>query len=120
MFGYGASAINPYLVNEIILNQAKEVLISISSEKAIENFNKAIAKGIVKVMNKIGISTLHSYRGAKIYEALGLSQKVIDRFFCNTATRIEGIGLYEIEKEINSRHTKAYIHESNLGLPLEI
>ena len=120
LFGYGASAINPYMVNEIILNQVKESIISITAEKAVENFNKAIAKGIVKVMNKIGISTLHSYRGAQIYEALGLSQKVIDRFFCNTATRIEGIGLYEIEKEINSRHTKAYIHESNLGLPLEI
>ena len=71
-------------------------------------------------MNKIGISTLHSYRGAQIFEALGLSQKLIDRFFVNTATRIEGIGLYEIEKEINARHTKAYAHESNLGLPLEI
>jgi len=120
LFGYGASAINPYMINEIIFNQAKESVINIPAEKAIENFNKAIAKGIVKVMNKIGISTLHSYRGAQIFEALGLSQKVIDRFFCNTATRIEGIGLYEIEKEINSRHTKAYIHESNLGLPLEI
>ncbi|MDG1710863.1 MAG: glutamate synthase large subunit [Flavobacteriaceae bacterium] len=120
LFGYGASAINPYMVNEIILNQVKEGIISITAEKAVENFNKAIAKGIVKVMNKIGISTLHSYRGAQIYEALGLSQKIIDRFFCNTATRIEGIGLYEIEKEINGRHTKAYIHESNLGLPLEI
>ena len=71
-------------------------------------------------MNKIGISTLHSYRGAQIFEALGLSQKVIDRFFCNTATRIEGIGLYEIEREISIRHSKAYLHESNLGLPLEI
>ena len=91
-----------------------------TAEVGIQNFNQAIAKGIVKVMNKIGISTLHSYRGAQIFEALGLSQKLIDRFFVNTATRIEGIGLYEIEKEINARHTKAYIHESNLGLPLEI
>jgi glutamate synthase (ferredoxin) len=71
-------------------------------------------------MNKIGISTLHSYRGSQIFEALGLSEKFINRFFCNTATRIEGIGLYEIEKEINSRHSRAYVHESNLGLPLEI
>ena len=71
-------------------------------------------------MNKIGISTLHSYRGGQIYEALGLSKKLIDRFFCNTPTRIEGINLYEIEKEISKRHTKAYIHESKLGLPLEI
>ena len=120
LFGYGASAINPYMINEIIIHQSEEGIIKVTAEVGIENFNKAIEKGIVKVMNKIGISTLHSYRGAQIFEALGLSQKLIDRFFVNTATRIEGIGLYEIEKEINLRHTKAYIHESNLGLPLEI
>ena len=120
LFGYGASAINPYMINEIIIHQAAEGTIEVTAEVGIHNFNQAIAKGIVKVMNKIGISTLHSYRGAQIFEALGLSQKLIDRFFVNTATRIEGIGLYEIEKEINARHTKAYIHESNLGLPLEI
>ncbi len=120
LFGYGASAINPYLVNEIIIHQASEGNIELETNEAIENFNKAIAKGIIKVMNKIGISTLHSYRGSQIFEALGLSEKFIDRFFCNTATRIEGIGLYEIEKEINNRHSKAYVHESNLRLPLEI
>ena len=120
LFGYGASAINPYMINEIIIHQAAKGIIKVTAEVGIENFNVAIEKGIVKVMNKIGISTLHSYRGAQIFEALGLSQKLIDRFFVNTATRIEGIGLYEIEKEINLRHTKAYIHESNLGLPLEI
>jgi glutamate synthase (ferredoxin) len=120
LFGYGASAINPYMVNEIIVHQTEQGTIALDADKAIENFNKAIAKGIVKVMNKIGISTLHSYRGAQIYEALGLSKNLIDRFFSNTATRIEGIGLYEIEKEISKRHTKAYIHESKLGLPLEI
>ena len=120
LFGYGASAINPYMVNEIIIHQVNTGVINLTAEKAIANFNKAIATGIVKVMNKIGISTLHSYRGAQIFEALGLSKKFINRFFCNTATRIEGIGLYEIEKEIAARHNKAYLHESNLGLPLEI
>jgi glutamate synthase (ferredoxin) len=120
LFGYGASAINPYMVNEIIIHQTQEGIIALEADKAIENFNIAIAKGIVKVMNKIGISTLHSYRGAQIYEALGLSQNLIDRFFSKTATRIEGIGLYEIEKEISKRHSKAYLHESKLGLPLEI
>jgi glutamate synthase (ferredoxin) len=121
LFGYGASAINPYMVNEIISHQVKnKVIQNVSVEKGIDNFNKAIAKGIIKVMNKIGISTLNSYRGAQIFEALGLSQKFIDNFFTNTPTRIQGIGLYEIEKEINKRHTKAYIHESNIGLPLEI
>ena len=118
LFGYGASAINPYLVNEIISYQSKKDNLIESPEKAIDNFNKAIAKGIIKVMNKIGISTLHSYRGAQINEALGLSKKLIDKFFSNTPTRIEGIGLYEIEKETSKRHSKAYIHESNLGLSL--
>ena len=120
LFGYGASAVNPYLVNEIITYQCNNNFISENVEKSISNFNKAIAKGIIKVMNKIGISTLHSYRGGQIYEALGLSQKLIDRFFSNTPTRIEGINLYEIEKEISKRHSKAYLHESKLGLPLEI
>jgi len=120
LFGYGASAINPYLVNEVIKHQTETEDLNLSPEKAISNYNKAIAKGIVKVMNKIGISTLHSYRGAQIFEALGLSQKFIDRFFCDTATRIEGVGLYEIEKEIAQRHSKAYLHESNLGMSLEI
>ena len=110
LFGYGASAINPYLVNEVIKYQTENEGIALETDKAISNFNKAIAKGIVKVMNKIGISTLRSYRGAQIFEALGLSQKFIDRFFCDTATRIEGIGLYEIEKEIAQRHSLSLIH----------
>ena len=120
LFGYGASAINPFMVNEIIINQVSKEVINTKPDQAIINFNKAIATGIVKIMNKIGISTLHSYRGAQIFEALGLSEKFINRFFCNTATRIEGIGLYEIEKEINTKHKKAYSHQSSTGLPLEI
>ena len=120
LFGYGASAINPFMVNEIIINQVSKEVINTKPDQAIINFNKAIATGIVKIMNKIGISTLHSYRGAQIFEALGLSEKFINRFFCNTATRIEGIGLYEIEKEINTKHKKAYGHQSSTGLPLEI
>jgi len=121
LFGYGASAINPYMINEIISHQVETGnLRDISSNKAIDNFNKAIAKGIVKIMNKIGISTLHSYRGAQIFEALGLNENFIDTFFCNTATRIEGIGLYEIEKEISYRFKNAYKNDSVSGLNLEI
>ena len=109
LFGYGASAINPYLVNEIIQELVeKEEIPETDDEVAIENFNKAIAKGIVKIMNKIGISTLHSYRGAQIFEALGLNEKFINKYFCKTPTRIEGIGLYEIEKEIQKRFNKAF------------
>ena len=112
LFGYGASAINPYMVNEIIGNLVgSHKHASLTIEQAIENFNKAIAKGLIKIMNKIGISTLHSYRGAQIFEALGLNQKFINEFFCNTPTRIEGIGLFEVEKEISLRHHQAFSKE---------
>ena len=122
LFGYGASAINPYMVNEIIEFQVKKGAIKgLSSENAIGNFNKAIAKGLVKIMNKIGISTLHSYRGAQIFEALGLSKKFVDTYFCNTATRIEGIGLKEVEQEIARRHEVAFAEKTaGEGIDLEI
>ena len=121
LFGYGASAINPYMVNEIIETQVENGSITgIDANTAIENFNQAIAKGIIKVMNKIGISTLHSYRGAQIFEALGLSEQFVEAYFCDTATRIEGIGLYEIEKEISRRYKKAFSKEGLAGLDLEI
>ena len=120
LFGYGASAINPYMVNEIIEYQVKNKTLKLSVEKAISNFNIAVAKGIIKVMNKIGISTLHSYRGSQIFEALGLSTKFVDKYFCNTSTRIEGVNLYEIQNEINIRHQKAYIDPLSNELSLEI
>jgi glutamate synthase (ferredoxin) len=122
LFGYGASAINPYMVNEIIHNQVTLGLIpSIKADNAIKNFNKAIAKGILKIMNKIGISTLHSYRAAQIFEILGLNKTFTSKYFPNTPSRIEGIGLMEIEKEIKKRYQKAFPNSqiANL-LPLEI
>ena len=114
LFGYGASAINPYLVNEIIAYKC-EVGILKNLENAINNYNNAIAKGILKVMNKIGISTLHSYRGAQIFEALGLRQKFVNKYFNNTSSRIEGVGLYVIEKEISGRLKKAFDSENKLN-----
>ncbi len=109
LFGYGASAINPYMVNEIIRMQVKEGFIEgIDEQKAVDNFNKAIGKGILKVMNKIGISTLHSYRGSQIFEIVGFNSKFVDKYFPYTASRIEGIGLYEIEREIRQRYKYAY------------
>ncbi|MEO9892855.1 glutamate synthase large subunit [Aurantibacter sp.] len=109
LFGFGASAINPYLVNEIIAEQIEERDITeYSFEDAIQNYNKAIGKGILKVMNKIGISTLNSYRGSQLFECIGINTKVVDKYFPNTPTRIQGIGLYEIEKEIAKRHQKAF------------
>ncbi len=124
LFGYGASAVNPYMVNEIIHKLVAEKEIEMfDAEEAVENFNTAIGKGILKIMNKIGISTLHSYRGAQIFEILGLNKKFVDKYFSNTSTRIEGIGLYEIEKEIQKRHEKAFLPpdtESETDLDLEI
>ncbi len=109
LFGFGASAINPYLVNEIIGEQIEEQDITeYSFDEAIHNYNKAIGKGILKVMNKMGVSTLNSYRGSQLFECIGLNSKVVEKYFPNTPTRIEGIGLYEIEKEIAKRHSKAF------------
>ena len=109
LFGYGASAINPYLVNEIINYHHETGFINdISLDQAITNYNNATAKGILKVMNKIGISTLHSYRGAQIFEALGLRSKFVKKYFNNTPSRIEGVGLYVLEKEISTRLKKAF------------
>ena len=114
LFGFGASAINPYLVNEIIdYHHNLGFIKNISKEKAISNFNDATAKGILKVMNKIGISTLKSYRGSKIFEALGLKTNFINKYFKNTPTRIEGVGLYVIEKEINQRVKHAFTSSSD-------
>ncbi len=122
LFGYGASAINPYMVNEIIGEEIKEDNISgLTFEDAIFNYNKAVGKGVLKVMNKIGISTLNSYRSSQLFECIGINTKVVDQYFPNTATRIEGIGLYEIEKEISKRHKKAYVgQEVAANLSLEI
>jgi len=122
LFGFGASAINPYLVNEIIGEQIEaNDITEYSFEDAIKNYNKAIGKGILKVMNKIGISTLNSYRGSQLFECIGINTKAVEKYFPNTPTRIQGIGLYEIEKEIAKRHEKAYSKkEIAANLDLEI
>lgn len=113
LFGYGASAINPYIVNEIVYNQVENKEIeNLEYLPAIKNYNKAIGKGILKVMNKIGISTLNSYRGSQLFECVGLNTQVVNTYFPNTITRIQGIGLREIEKEISKRHRKAYKTEA--------
>ena len=122
LFGYGASAVNPYMVNEIIRMQVKEGFITgMDEQKAVDNFNTAIGKGILKVMNKIGISTLHSYRGSQIFEIVGFNSQFVEKYFPYTASRIEGIGLYEIEKEIDQRYRQAYPdNKINKNLSLNI
>jgi len=119
LFGYGASAVNPYIVNEIVENQIKESEISeLDYLTAIKNYNKAVGKGILKVMNKIGISTLNSYRGSQLFECVGINTNTVEKYFPNTPTRIQGIGLREIEKEILKRHKKAF--NPNIESEIEI
>ncbi|MEH6657116.1 glutamate synthase large subunit [Leeuwenhoekiella marinoflava] len=122
LFGYGASAINPYMVNEIIQKEIEaDNLEGVNFQEAVENYNKAVGKGVVKVMNKIGISTLNSYRGSRLFEALGLNSKLINKYFPNTPSRIEGIGLYEVEQEIAKRHNRTFNRKDISGnLDLEI
>ncbi|CAN0445247.1 unnamed protein product, partial [Hapterophycus canaliculatus] len=110
LFGFGASAVNPYIVNEIVQEQINTSdVIDLEYLAAIKNYNKAVGKGILKVMNKIGISTLNSYRGSQLFECIGINTKTVEKYFPNTPTRIQGIGLREIEQEIVKRHKKAFL-----------
>lgn len=120
LIGYGAGAINPYLAFETLDDMIRQgVLEGIDHKKAVGFYNKAVKKGIVKVMSKMGISTIQSYRGAQIFEAIGLNKEVIDRYFTHTATRIEGIGIEGIFKETLARHTKAFPHRVSPHLVLD-
>ena len=121
LFGYGASAINPYMVNEIIEDEVLRIDPKSDTEKAISNYNKAVGKGILKVMNKIGISTLNSYRGSQLFECIGINTQVVDKYFPNTATRIQGVDLHQLEKEISKRYHQTYLKKDiNADLDLEI
>ncbi|MCB9799439.1 MAG: glutamate synthase large subunit [Candidatus Omnitrophica bacterium] len=109
LIGYGVSAINPYLAFETLDDLICQGIIKeIDHKKAVKNFAKAIAKGVVKTMSKMGISTIQSYRGAQIFEAVGLNQEVVDKYFTWTATRIEGVGLKEIADDVAKRHLQAF------------
>jgi glutamate synthase domain-containing protein 2/glutamate synthase domain-containing protein 1/glutamate synthase domain-containing protein 3 len=109
LLGYGATAINPYLAYEVVADMAirGELSARIVVTKALENYTKATCKGLLKIMSKMGISTLRSYRGAQVFEAVGLNRAVVSRFFEGTASRIEGIGLDEIAGEALARYRLA-------------
>ncbi|MGL6137560.1 MAG: glutamate synthase central domain-containing protein, partial [Planktothrix sp.] len=109
LVGYGCGAINPYMAFESIHDMIEQgLLVGVDYKTACKNYIKAATKGVVKVASKIGISTLQSYRGAQIFEAIGLNQSVIDRYFSWTATRIEGADLDIITQEAILRHTHAF------------
>ncbi|MEX0675534.1 MAG: glutamate synthase large subunit [Pirellulales bacterium] len=108
--GYGAGAVNPYLAYSTLRQMLAEGYFSdnYTYEKLEKNYIKAIGKGLLKVMSKMGISTQHSYRGAQIFEAIGLASKFVDEFFTRTPSRIEGIGIDAIAEESTRRHEHAY------------
>jgi glutamate synthase domain-containing protein 2/glutamate synthase domain-containing protein 1/glutamate synthase domain-containing protein 3 len=109
LLGYGVSAINPYLAFETLYDQVQAGnMQKIDGVKSVENYVKAAHKGIRKVMSKMGISTLQSYQGAQIFEAIGLRKSVIDKYFTGTNSRIEGAGLEEIAAEVAVRHHVAH------------
>ena len=109
--GYGAGAINPYLALETLANLAAEAsfLTPLDYKAAEKNYIKAAHKGILKTMSKMGISTLQSYRGAQIFEAVGLNQDLVDEYFAWTPSRISGVGLDQIEEECRQRQAFAYV-----------
>jgi glutamate synthase (ferredoxin) len=97
LLGYGASAVNPYLAQECIAELVELKLLDKEVSVAIDDYNSAVLKGIVKIASKMGISTIQSYQSAQIFEAVGIAPEVIDRYFTGTVSRVGGIGLKEIE-----------------------
>ncbi len=121
LIGYGCGAINPYLAFETIADMIHEgLLVNLDYATACKNYIKAATKGVVKVASKIGISTIQSYRGAQIFEAIGLNQSVIDRYFTWTASRIEGADLHVIAQEAIARHHHAFPDREVHGHTLDV
>lgn len=116
LLGYGVNAINPYLVYETIENMFENGYINIPVKEAVNIYIKAVTKGIVKIMSKMGISTMQSYQGAQIFEALGIKEDVIKKYFTGTVTRIGGISIEHIDKEAKIRHEKAFDQVSENGV----
>jgi len=109
LVGYGAAAVNPYLAMETVEDLAREgYFVKSDPDVAVKNLIKALGKGVVKVMSKIGVSTVASYTGAQIFEALGLSQQVVDKYFTGTTSKLGGIELETIAEEVAKRHAMAY------------
>lgn len=108
ILGYGATAIYPYLAHECIEEMIQLNMLDKEVNIAIDDYNEAILKGIVKIAAKMGISTLQSYQGAQIFEAIGISKEVIDTYFTNTISEVEGITLEDIEKDLIYHHDRAY------------
>ncbi len=120
--GYGAEAINPYLAFDTLIDMHSkgQFPVEVSADEVVTRYIKAIGKGILKVMSKMGISTYQSYCGAQIFDAVGLSSKLVEKYFFGTATMIEGIGLADIAKETVSRHASAFGNDPVLAGTLDV
>ena len=108
LLAFGIGAINPYMAYETIRELIEDDLLEVDYDTAVHNYNKAVLKGITKILSKMGISTIQSYQGAQIFEAIGIGKDVIDRYFTNTISRIGGVGLEEIQKEAEMRHENGF------------
>jgi glutamate synthase (ferredoxin) len=120
LLGYGAGAINPYLAFETLDEMIRQRLLpGLAHKEACKNYVKAAVKGVVKVISKMGISTIQSYRGAQIFEALGLHPSLVERYFTGTASRVGGVGLDVLAREIQMRHQAAFPKRQVNGHVLE-
>ncbi len=108
LLGYGACAINPYLAQDTVKQLVDEHMLDKDYYAAVADYNAAILNGIVKIASKMGISTIQSYEGSKIFEAIGIDKEIIDKYFMNTVSRIGGITLHDIEEDVNELHSAAY------------
>ncbi|MDO5409201.1 MAG: glutamate synthase large subunit [Lachnospiraceae bacterium] len=117
LLGYGACAVNPYLALDSIKELIQTNLLDKDYYAAVNDYNSAILHGIVKIASKMGISTIQSYQGSKIFEAIGISQDVIDKYFTGTVSRVGGITLKDIENDVDMRHSRAF---DPLGLPANL
>ena len=114
LIGYGAAAVNPYLAMETVEDLARRPghLDEVSPEQAVTNLVKALGKGVLKVMSKVGVSTIASYTGAQIFEAVGLGEELVERYFTGTTSRLSGIGIDVLAEEVAARHHHAYSVEA--------
>ena len=117
LLGYGASAVNPYLALETIRELIDNRMLDKDYYAAVEDYNHAVLSGIVKIASKMGISTIQSYQGSQIFEAIGISQEVIDKYFTGTVSRVGGITLEDIEDNVEKLHSEAF---DPLGLDTDL
>ncbi len=117
LLGYGACAVNPYLAQETIRQLINDNMLDKDYYAAVDDYNKAVLKGIIKIASKMGISTIQSYQGSKIFEAIGISKEIIDKYFTGTVSRVGGISLKEMEAQVDALHSRAF---DPLGLNLDL